>query len=187
MIVSVLAACFVLISMGGISAVEVSSVQNIPTVDAATSSAYNKYLVSSKNCQASNSLIKSKSAAITKGTTDPYKKGAKIFTWVRDNLRYTWYSNTRYGAVKTLQLRQGNCVDHAHLIVALSRAAGIPAKYVHAKVRFSSGRVSGHVWAELYVNKKWVKADATSSRNSFGVIRSWSSGSIKGTYSSLPF
>lgn len=172
--------------MGGINAVEVSSVQNSITVEAATSS--NPYLAASKNCQVTSSQIKSKAAAITKGSKNTQQKAVKIFNWVRDNTKYTYYINTRYGAVKTLSKRSANCVDHAHLVVALSRAAGIPAKYVYAKVKFTNnGKVSGHVWAEMYLNGKWVKADASNNKNSLGVIRNWKNGSVKGTFASLPF
>lgn len=183
-LVSVLAACLVLVSIGGINATEISSVQNVITVDAATSSAY---LSPSKNCQVTSPQIKSKASSITRGSKSTHQKAVKIFNWVRDNTRYTYYINTRYGAVNTLNKRSGNCVDHAHLMVALSRASGIPAKYVYAKVKFNNGKVSGHVWAELLVNGRWLKADATSNVNSFGSIRSWKNGSIKGTFASMPF
>ncbi|MDD3455098.1 MAG: transglutaminase family protein, partial [Methanobacteriales archaeon] len=94
----------------------------------------------------------------------------------------------RYGAVGTLKYRTANCCDHAHLVVALARAAGLPARYVHGICTFSSGTY-GHVWAELYVDGKWYSADATSSRNSLGVINSWNTATatILGTYASLPF
>ena len=184
-LVSVLAACLVLVSIGGINAAEVSSVQNVVTVDAATTSS--AYLSPSKNCQVTSTQIKSRASSITRGSSSQQQKAVKIFNWVRDNTRYTYYINTRYGAVNTLSKRSGNCVDHAHLLVALSRASGIPAKYVYATVRFNNGKVSGHVWAEMYVNGKWSKADATSNVNSFGTIRSWKNGSVKGTFASMPF
>ena len=114
-------------------------------------------------------------------------KATKIFNWVRDHLAYSFYYNTKYGAVKTLQYRKGNCVDHAHLINALMRAVGIQSRYVHVNAKFTSGSTYGHVYSEVYLNGKWVKADATSSSNSLGVIRSWTLVKFKGTYASLPF
>ena len=69
---------------------------------------------------------------------------------------------------------KANCVDHAHLVIALCRAAGIPARYVHGQnCVFSSGLVTGHVWAQILVDGTWKVADATSKRNSLGNIVNW--------------
>jgi hypothetical protein len=136
--------------------------------------------------KARTSSVKALAASLSKGTKSKYTKAKKIFNWVRDNIRYKFYYNTKYGASGTLKKRAGNCVDHSHLIVALSRAAGLQAKYAHGKVRFPSGKTYGHVWALVKVNGKWYKADATSSRNSFGVMK----GKVvrsKGVYNKLPF
>ena len=92
--------------------------------------------------------------------------------------------------MQTLKSRGANCVDHAHLVVALSRAAGLPARYVNANnCKFSSGYVSGHVWAQVLVGNTWVVADTTSSRNKFGVVNNWNVKSYKlvGKYSSISF
>lgn len=133
------------------------------------------------------STIKAKAKALTKGLTSTSAKATKIFNWVRDNLKYSFYYNTKYGAVNTLKYMKGNCVDHSHLLVALMRAAGIKARYMHVKAKFSSGNVYGHVIAEVYVGGKWLKADATSSRNTLGKIKSWTLVQYKGRYTSLPF
>lgn len=148
-----------------------------------------KYLAATKNCQSTNATIVALSKSITSGATSSYDKATKIFNWVRDNLGYSFYYDTKYGAVGTLNAKTGNCVDTSHLLIALSRAAGIPARYVHGKCTFSSGNVYGHVWAQLYVNGKWYDADAISLRNSLGVIKNWNTTSwtLKGIYSELPF
>jgi len=153
------------------------------------STAYAKYLKSSKNCQSTNSKIKSLALSITKNKNSQYSKAKAIFDWVKHHIRYSFYYNTRHGAVGTLKVRSGNCADTAHLIVALERAAGIPARYNHGTCRFSSGHHYGHVWAQVYVNGKWYYADATSSRNSFGIIKNWNTKrfSLHGIYISLPF
>ena len=149
-----------------------------------------KYLSASKNCQVNSKLIKSLAKNLTSTLKTEYKKGEKIFNWVRDNIGYEKYRNTKKGALQTLKSKKGNCVDHAHLIVALSRAAGLPARYVNANnCKFTSGMVSGHVWAQVLVGNTWVVADATSSRNNFGVVKNWNVNSYKlvGKYSSLSF
>ncbi|MGZ7108545.1 MAG: transglutaminase-like domain-containing protein, partial [Methanobacterium sp.] len=56
---------------------------------------------------------------------------------------YSFYYDTRYGALGTLNNRAGNCCDQTHLVVALSRAAGLPARYVHGDCTFASGNRYG--------------------------------------------
>ncbi len=146
-----------------------------------------QYLKATSNCQVTNAQIKSLTASITNGKTSTYDKAAAIFNWVRNNIGYSFYYNTKKGATGTLSAKTANCCDTAHLLIALQRAAGIPARYVHANAKFTSGNTYGHVWAEVYVNGKWYTADATSSRNTFGVVKSWTSATIKGRYASLPF
>ena len=152
--------------------------------------ALKKYLVSSKNCQVNNKQIKAFAKSLTKSLKTDYQKAKKIFTWVRDHITYKKYSNTLRGALKTLKSRKGNCVDQSHLLIALSRAAGIPARYVNGgNCKFTSGYVSGHVWAQLYIKNKWVVADTTSYRNSLGKIKNWNTKSYThyGEYSSISF
>lgn len=146
-----------------------------------------KYLKATKNCQVNNPRIKSLAKQITRGKTTQKARAVAIFNWVRDKIGYKFYYNTRKGAVGTLNARSGNCVDTAHILIALERAAGVPARYIHAKAKFRSGHWYGHVWAGVHVNGRWYKADATSSRNSFGVTRNWSRAIVKGKYVSLPF
>ena len=148
-----------------------------------------QYLQATTNCQVTNSQIQALAKSITSGKTSTYDKAAAIFNWVRDNIGYSFYYNTKYGAVGTLNAKTGNCVDTAHLLIALERAAGIPARYEHVYAKFSSGNWYGHVIAQVWINGKWYNADATSSSNTFGVINSWNTATatIYGTYATLPF
>lgn len=146
------------------------------------------YLLPTKNCQSDNSAIVSLAQSITADLTSTYDKASAIFNWVRDNTTYSYYYNTKKGAVKTLNTLSGNCVDQTHLLIALSRAAGIPARYRHGTCNFSDGTF-GHVWAQLYVDGKWYAADTISNKNTFGVINNWNTKTykLKGTYAELPF
>ncbi len=154
-----------------------------------TSSSLLQYLQATTNCQVNDASIKALAAAITSGKTSAYDKAVAIFNWVRDNIGYSFYYNTKYGAAGTLSMKTGNCVDTAHLLIALDRAAGIPARYEHLYAQFSSGNWYGHVIAQIYVNGQWYNADATSTSNTFGVIKSWNTATATyyGTYASLPF
>ena len=149
-----------------------------------------KYLSSSTNCQVKNANIKKLAESLTKNCKNNLQKAKKIFNWVRDNIAYEKYPNTRKGAAKLLVSKKGNCVDQAHLTVALARSTGIPARYVNANnCKFSTGYTSGHVWAEFLIEDTWVAGDTTSCRNSFGVVKNWNIKNYKllGKYSSISF
>lgn len=148
-----------------------------------------KCLKSTTNAQSNNPSIKALASNITKGANTKYEKAVRIFNWVRDNLDYSFYYNTKYGAVKTLKNKAGNCVDLSHVLVALSRAAGIPARYIHVTAKFASGRVCGHVFVQVYINGKWYNLDASNNINEFNVINNWylNTATIKGVYTTLPF
>lgn len=135
------------------------------------------------------SSVSALAKSLTAGLTTTNSKAVKIFNWVRDNINYAFYYNTKYGASGTLKYRTGNCCDTANLLVALARSAGITARYAHGTCKFSSGNWYGHVWAQLYVNGKWTTADATSSRNSLGVVKNWNTATYKlnGVYNTLSF
>ena len=148
-----------------------------------------KCLKPTANAQSNDPRIKTLASNITKGAATKYEKAVRIYNWVRDNLDYSFYYNTKYGAVKTLKNKEGNCVDLSHLIVALSRAAGIPARYVHVTAKFASGPVCGHVFVQVYINGKWYNLDASNNINEFNLINNWykATATIKGVYTSLPF
>ena len=146
------------------------------------------YLQPTTNAQSNNPTIIALANKITAGLTTPYSKAVAIFDWVRDNITYSFYYNTKYGGVGTLSAGTGNCCDHSNLVVALARAAGIPARYQQGYCDFSDGWY-GHVWAQLYVNGQWYYADTISTANTFGTITNWNLNTytLEGTYITLPF
>ena len=146
-----------------------------------------EYLNASKNCQVNDSDIQSLAAEITKKSKTNLQKATAIFNWVKSKITYVFYYNTRHGAKNTISKGSGNCVDQSHLIIALSRAAGIPARYVHGRCTFLSGKTYGHVWAQILVKNVWTVADPSNTRNSFGTINSWTSYKIHGKYDSIKF
>ncbi|MDO5836526.1 MAG: transglutaminase domain-containing protein, partial [Methanobacterium sp.] len=149
-----------------------------------------QYLLATTNCQVKDPRIIALAQSISSGATSSYQKATLIFNWVRDNINYSYYYDSQKGAVETLTSGSANCCDHSHLVVALVRAAGLPARYEHGYCYFTtSGNWYGHVWAQIYVNGQWYNADATSSRNTLGVINNWNTNTwtYKGTYASLPF
>jgi hypothetical protein len=147
------------------------------------------YLAASTNCQVNDARIQELASSLTAGLTSNAEKAEAIFNYVRDTVSYSFYYDTRYGAIGTLDAGTGNCVDHSHAVVALYRAADLPARYVHGTCTFSSGSTYGHVWAQVLIGDTWVVSDACSSRNSLGEVVNWNadSYSLNGYYADLQF
>ena len=81
-----------------------------------------------------------------------------IYHFVRDEIKYEDYSNTKKGAFRTLQEGKGNCCDQAHLLVVLLRTAGIPTYYAHG---------TNHWWAVPCIDKQY-HCDPTNRNHQFG-------------------
>ena len=154
-----------------------------------TVSDLSQYLKAGGHC-ALKQAIKNKAASLTKGLTTTAAKAYAIFNYVRDDIEYSYYADSKKDASGTLSSGSANCCDQANLVVALCRAAGIPARYSHAQgCTFSSGLVTGHVWAQILVGDTWYAADATSSRNKLGDINNWNTNSYNTLkqYALIPF
>lgn len=95
-----------------------------------------------------------------KNDRDDLAKAKKIVSWVYKNIEkcpVLALSN----AVETLNRRMGDCTEHAVLVAALGRAAGIPTA-VETGLVYQDGRFYFHAWNAFYIKSldKWVTADA---------------------------
>ena len=122
-----------------------------------SSLSYEQTLRETTYCEVSNSQIQNKARGLKKSST--LETAKHIFSFVQVDIKYESYSNTKKGAVRTLNERKGNCADQAHLLVALFRAAGIPARYVHG---------TNHYWTQCQVDGKLYDCDPTNRKHSFG-------------------
>ncbi|WP_298523940.1 transglutaminase domain-containing protein [uncultured Methanobrevibacter sp.] len=148
------------------------------------------YLRATRNCQVNNAKIKSLAKSLTKGLTSDLDKAKALFNYVQLYIEYEYYFDTDKGAVETLTSHKGNGVDHAHLLIALYRAAGLQARYVHGNCYvYMEGRTYGHVWTQVLVDNTWICADSSDLMNKFGYITSWDTSNyrILNKYSELPF
>lgn len=147
------------------------------------------FLRSTDHSPKNSSLVKSTMRKITKGLTSDYDKAKALFEYARDAWEWENYMNTGKGAVKTIKDKGGNCCDLSHTLIAMSRAAGIPARYRHAQCKYiKSGKVIGHVMAELYVDGVWYLCDPSSNEDTFGNHEAWAyMDTFNGRYRELPF
>jgi transglutaminase-like putative cysteine protease len=93
----------------------------------------------------------------------PLETTRAIYDWVRSNLMYTGYVAEDLGAAYALHHRRGDCTEYADLVVALTRANGIPARMIGGYVidRDAAPKAQDyHNWAEVYVDGSWHVVDA---------------------------
>jgi hypothetical protein len=88
---------------------------------------------------------------------DPARvKAMKLISWVHEKIQKRPVLSVP-NALETLNRRAGDCNEHAVLLAALARAAGIPAE-VEAGLVYQNGRFYYHAWNILYLDQ-WVTAD----------------------------
>jgi transglutaminase-like putative cysteine protease len=120
--------------------------------------------------------VKEKAREIVQGLTAQRKKAIKIFYAVRDGIKYTIYGKRslpeHFRASFVLSSGEGYCVQKAILLVALARAASIPARFRLAAIRShlvpkemlekrGSNLFPYHGYADLYLEGSWVKVTPT--------------------------
>jgi transglutaminase-like putative cysteine protease len=120
--------------------------------------------------------VREKSRELTGSEIREREKATKIFFFVRDKIKYSLYvprsSPEDFRASQILSRGEGYCVQKAVLLVALARAAGIPARLRFSKIRNhltspellekrGTNVFAYHGLAELYIESSWIKATPT--------------------------
>jgi transglutaminase-like putative cysteine protease len=87
-----------------------------------------------------------------------------LYDYVIDNMRYMKFGTYGTGdANHACDARTGNCTEFHSLFIALTRSAGIPARFaVGASIpsERNEGGIDGyHCWAECYIDGKWWPVD----------------------------
>ncbi len=95
---------------------------------------------------------------IVEDIKDPFMAANMILGWVFENLEKMPVVSIP-DAKEILRIKKGDCNEHATILTALLRAAGIPCKVVVGLV-YQDGRFYYHAWNEAYINK-WVSMDST--------------------------
>ena len=79
----------------------------------------------------------------------PLAVAERACSWTRSALAYQWGVTTvRTTAVEALRGGVGVCQDYAHIMLAVCRAAGVPARYVSGHL---VGEGGSHAWVEVIV------------------------------------
>jgi hypothetical protein len=93
-----------------------------------------------------------------------------IYTYVIDSMAYAGYVPGDNGALLAHQTGSGDCTDYADLMIALTRAAGISARFVEGVTYGTDGYYdegqTKHDWLEVYLpGSGWVPMDPTWGEN----------------------
>jgi hypothetical protein len=117
-----------------------------------------KYLEPTPFIQSDHPEIQAKVKEIISPNDTMMVKAKKLVEWVYKNLQKRPVLSVP-NALEILRHRVGDCNEHAMLLMALARAAGIPAQ-MEAGIVYQRGRFYYHAWNVFYFGA-WVTADAT--------------------------
>lgn len=126
-----------------------------------------QFLIETKFITSTDPQIRLLAAELTENITDSVEATFAIAHWVRDNIEYnlsTLTADISRDAKWVLNERTGVCDELTVLFLALTRAAGIPSRYVTGVAHTSSSDFNTewipHAWAEVYVGE-WIPFDLT--------------------------
>lgn len=131
------------------------------------------YLFASRYCQ-SDRLLNLASREF--GHLPPgYSRAHAICRWVQDHVRFQGNtSNSNTSALDTLIERVGICRDFAHLMIALCRAANLPARMVSG-MDYGADPVLGppdfHAYVEVFFGDRWYIFDPSGTAIPMGFVR----------------
>jgi transglutaminase-like putative cysteine protease len=123
-----------------------------------------RYLDPTAMAQSDDAAITGKAKQIVGNERDAMRAAARIVEAVYVDLEKAAGVRGGATALEVLQNGVGDCTEHAVLVVALMRAAGIPARVVDGIVMLTmpdGTAVAGyHAWAEIWLGQ-WIGVDAT--------------------------
>ncbi|MBN2583519.1 MAG: transglutaminase domain-containing protein [Planctomycetes bacterium] len=99
-------------------------------------------------------------------TGDVVQAVRRLATWVDRRLSSKNLSVGYASASEAIRSREGDCTEHAVLLAALCRAAGVPARtatgmiYVR-RVGTQANVFGAHQWTQVHIGGKWRDVDAT--------------------------
>jgi transglutaminase-like putative cysteine protease len=120
--------------------------------------------------ESNNRQIIELSQELSEGRNTVCEQVRAFYDYVGNHLVYS-YNGADWGAQASLGEMGADCTEYASLMMALSRAAGIPARYleglwVHGETTQNDARTE-HAWLEVYLpGVGWTPMDPTLGRSS---------------------
>ena len=117
-----------------------------------------EFLASTSTIQSDDPDIVAAVKGIVGDRTDAMQAALVLHEWVFENIEKKPIVSIP-SAKYVFDIRKGDCNEHAALLTAMARAAGIPAKILVGVV-YNDGSFYYHAWNALWIGE-WVAADAT--------------------------
>ncbi|MCW5890067.1 MAG: transglutaminase domain-containing protein [bacterium] len=116
------------------------------------------WLAASPFIESDHPTIVARARSIVGEETDAVRQAARLVGWVHTRMTPE-PTMTVPSAREVLRTMRGDCNEHAVLLAALARAAGIPARVAAGAVYLDDGFYY-HAWTELWLSGRWISADA---------------------------
>jgi transglutaminase-like putative cysteine protease len=120
--------------------------------------------------EASNPQIIALAEELSKGKRTACEQVRAFYDYAGDELIYT-FNRKAWGAQATFGLMGADCTEYASLVIALSRAENIPARYYEGLLYLEAGgrqaelAQTEHAWLDVYLpGAGWVGMDPTLGR-----------------------
>ena len=119
--------------------------------------------------ESANPQIQLLSATLSNDTKSACEQVRSFYEYAGDELTYT-YNRNDWGAQATLGYMGADCTEYSDLMIALSRAAGIPARYYEGLLYLENSNKdiarTEHAWLDVFLpGTGWVAMDPTLGRD----------------------
>ena len=126
----------------------------------------NEYIKAERFIESDAKPITDLAERLARGKNVIYEKSEEFYNFVADNMHYAGYDPKDVGALTALKFLSGDCVEYSDLLIALNRAASIPARTIEGLTGCTyQGYDPGnnkHCWLEVHFpGIGWVPVDPT--------------------------
>ena len=110
-------------------------------------------------------------ASLSEGKTTACETVRSYYDYIAESFTYQGYTEDSLGALWAIENKGGDCTEFSDALIALSRAANIPARFVEGVVCCTEGGYipsqNKHDWLEVYLPENgWVPMDPTWGKSS---------------------
>jgi len=129
----------------------------------------NEYINPELHIESNNDQIVSLVEELSSKNQNVCEQVRTFYDYIGDNLVYT-YNGDNWGAQAALGNMGADCTEFSSLLIALSRASDIPARYVEGLLYLDESDAVGarqeHAWVELFFPESgWTPVDPTLGRS----------------------
>jgi transglutaminase-like putative cysteine protease len=129
---------------------------------------FDEYIQPNNFIQSEHPSIKAIAGVCLPGSQDDLRTACDM-EWMISGMLRKSYKQPYLSSLETLLGKEGDCTEHAAVLVALARARGIPSRLVSGFLYAPHLEAFvGHQWAEVKVNSVWWPLDASIGQGRIG-------------------